>query len=35
MKEGNVKEQELNEVETTGGLLLHTTRLFVVHKKQS
>lgn len=35
MKEGNIKEQELNKLKTTGGLLLHTTGLFVVYKNQS
>lgn len=35
MKEGNIKEQELIEVENYWGLLLHTTGLFVVHKNQS
>lgn len=35
MKEGNVKEQELNEVKTTNGSLLRTTGLFVAHIKQS
>lgn len=33
MKEGNIKEQELNELKTTSGSLLHTIGLFVVHKK--
>lgn len=33
MKEGSIKEQELNEVENYRCSLLHTTGLFVVNKK--